>query len=118
MIFGEFLDRLTGIPLSRYAIMAAVVLACLNLAYCRGYDRGVSVERASWQTKNAAIIEKRVAAALAAQKRDAAIKAQGQAIIDRRKELDDATAGIPDQALSDRQRARVERERLRGQAQR
>lgn len=116
MIFGEFLDRLTGIPLRRYIIAAAVIVLACQLSYCSGYRRGVSVERASWQAKSAAIIERRVAAGLAAEKRDSAIKAQGQAIIDRRKELDDATAGIPDQGLSDRQRARVQRERLREQA--
>ncbi|WP_110298676.1 hypothetical protein [Blastomonas natatoria] len=107
-----------GTPLRRYIIAAAVIVLACQLSYCRGYDRGVSVERASWQAKSAAIIDRRVKAAAAAEKRDAAIKAQGQAIIDRRKELDDATAGIPDQGLSARQRARVERERLRGQAQR
>lgn len=115
MIFGEMLDRLTGIPWRRYLIIAGVCLACINLAYCRGHSAGVSSERASWERKSAVIVAKRVAAALHAEKRDAAIKAQGQDIINRRKELDSATADIPDQGLSARQRARVDRERMRGE---
>ncbi|KPF74578.1 hypothetical protein IP68_12525 [Blastomonas sp. AAP25] len=112
---GDMLDVATGFfgKIKIYLIIAGVCLACVNLAYCRGHSAGVNSERAAWQAKSAAIIAARVKAALLAEKRDAVIKAQGQDIIDRRKELDSATADIPDQGLSARQRARADSERLR-----
>ena len=106
-------------PIAAYglalALFAAAVAWGVSRIYAAGYQAGGDARDQARKAETEAIIEKRVAAAIAAYKRDQAIKDGGEAAIaKRRKELDDATANLPDQPLSERQRARACRE-LRSQ---
>lgn len=78
------------------------------------YDLGRADEREAWEAEVASIRAERAALALVVADQDAQLAAKAnQTIEERREELDNAVADIPDQALTDRQRARVCAERLR-----
>ncbi|ALC12458.1 hypothetical protein [Sphingopyxis sp. 113P3] len=97
-----------------WAFIALLVLGALYAAYCWAWDRGRDYERAAWQTEVAEIRKERddaMAALGAADAKDA--DALETSITENRKALDDETANLPDQPLSDRQRARACRELMR-----
>lgn len=74
----------------------------------RRYEDGVADERARVIAANIKKERARIAREMEAATEDAETKTVGeQTIAERRKELDNATANIPDQGLTDRQRARV-----------
>ena len=84
--------------------------------YSTIYDRGVQHERDEWVEEVAEIRKARDAAMIKANAYDKLVKAGGEkAITDKRKELDDETAKLPDKGLSARQRARADIELRRKQ---
>ena len=97
---------LKGLPWQIYAGVG-VLLLC-GLSYCAGERTGREDERAAWEQEVAEIRAERDEAAKRAAMADEALADQvAKNILERRKELDDATANIPDQELSARQCARV-----------
>lgn len=86
------------------AVFVLAVLITTPLAYCEGK----SAERSAWEAKVARLAVKAEKIQRAAdevrRKAEAIDKAR---ITDNRKEVDDATRNIPDQATSARQRARA-----------
>lgn len=95
-----------GIParFAKIAVIAALfvgVIALLGVAKC-SYDRSVIRAHEAAATAKQAKIERKADANLETQKdKDEA------AALERRKEIDNATKGIPDKAPSARQRARA-----------
>ena len=88
----------------------AVAAVCLPVGHCHG----VSAERAAWEKKVSDETIARQKAALAEERQREIDAARGAAAIaTQRKELDDATADLPDRALTDRQLARFCAERMR-----
>ncbi|MXP43003.1 hypothetical protein [Allopontixanthobacter sediminis] len=103
---AKALGFLKGIPWQVWAGIAALLI--VGLAYCQGVDAGETKERAKWEKQVAEIRAERDAAMARATKTDTKINEEGTAAIEgRRKELDDAKANLPDQGLTDRQRARA-----------
>lgn len=95
-------------------LMLALALLALWLTYSWAYGRGESHERAVWVQEVASIRKERDKAMAALGKQDATqAGAIETSITDNRKALDDETANLPDQSLSDRQRARACRELVR-----
>ena len=109
--------RLVGERFARaasWAFIALLIIGAIYAAYCWAWDKGRDHERAAWQAKVAVIIKERDAAMAALGKRDAKdADALETSITENRKALDDETANLPDQPLSDRQRARACRELMR-----
>jgi|TARA_R100000479_G_scaffold176487_1_gene131359 hypothetical protein len=98
-----FLDR---VPWQVWAAIGLIIAAVIWGNH--RYDDGREEERAAWEEKVAEIRAERDEAMKLATDMDKALAAAGIATIeDRRKELDDATADIPDQELTPRQRARA-----------
>lgn len=94
-----------------YGITAALAAAALYLAYSWAWDRGRDHQRDIDERRIDEVIAERNAAMEQAGARDAAEAGVIEDhITQNRKELDDATASIPDRPLSDRQRARACRE--------
>lgn len=94
-----------------WGITLALTAAAIYLAYCWSWDRGRDHQRDLNAAEVAAIKEERDAAMQQAGERDALEAGAIEDTITRnRKELDDATAEIPDRPLSDRQRVRACRE--------
>ena len=115
-IGGKVLDAIKGVPLSVWIIAALVAAVPIN--GCVQYRSGVSNERAVNEAAVAKIRAERDALAVVLATEDQTIATGGQtAIEERRKVLDNATEDLPDQGLTDRQRARVCSE-LRRQGQR
>lgn len=100
--------------LASWAIVALLALAALYAAYLWAYGNGRDDERAAWVQKVAEIRKERddAMAALGEQDADNAGAIETN-ITENRKALDDETANLPDQPLSDRQRARACRELVR-----
>lgn len=109
--------RLVGERFARAAsrvFIVLLVLGAIYAAYCWAWDRGRDHERAAWEAAVAEIRKERddaMAALGAADAKDA--DALETSITENRKALDDETANLPDQPLSDRQRARACRELMR-----
>lgn len=105
---------LTKLGLSARVANLVVMLAicgALYGAYCWAWDQGRDHERTAWNEKIQEIRAKRQRQADTAATGDVAIADQATtAIEDRRKELDNATAKLPDQGLTPRQRARSDAE--------
>lgn len=100
--------------LASWAFVALLVLGAIYAAYCWAWDRGRDHERAAWEAAVAEIRKERDDAMAALGKQDAKdADALETSITENRKALDDETANLPDQPLSDRQRARACREFLR-----
>lgn len=100
--------------LASWAIVALLALLGLWFAYSWAYGRGQAAERAEWVQEVAEIRKARDEAMAALGKLDATQAAAIEtSITDNRKALDDETANLPDQSLSDRQRARACRELVR-----
>lgn len=100
--------------LASWAFVALLVLGAIYAAYCWAWDRGRDHERAAWEAAVAEIRKERDDAMAALGKQDAKdADALETSITENRKALDDETANLPDQPLSDRQRARACRELLR-----
>lgn len=83
-------------------------LLCMPLAYCKGKGDGKQVERAAWQRQADRI---RLAAEQTARAADL-VRASSQAassrqISEERKEVDHASASLPDRPTTDRQRGRA-----------
>ena len=94
-----------------WAIVIVVALLAVRLIYGAIYHQGELAERTVWNERIAVIRQRRTEAAAKAAAHDAAPAAAARAtIVTDRKELDHATATLPDRALSDRQRARADRE--------
>ncbi|SKB27333.1 hypothetical protein [Sphingopyxis flava] len=100
--------------LAAWAFVAMAVAGAVYAAYCWAWDRGRDHERAAWQVKVADIRKERDDAMAALGKRDAEdADALETSITENRKALDDEMANLPDQPLSNRQRARACRELMR-----
>ncbi len=99
-----------GLWIATFLLIGAAIAGL----YLWAYDNGRDDERDRWQQKVAEIRKERDEAMAALGEQDAA-QASGieTSIIDNRKALDDETANLPDQPLSDRQRARACRELVR-----
>ncbi len=119
--FGPYLAAKFGAGTAKavsWGIISFTVVFALWRAYSAVYDRGVMHERAAWETKVERIVKARSDAAARAAINDArTVTKTDTKISNDRKEFDNATAHIPDRPLSDRQRARLDRE-LRSKAQR
>lgn len=97
-----------------WVFMLLLVAGAVYAAYCWAWDRGRDHERAEWQAKVVEIRKERDDAMAALGKHDAKdADALETSITKNRKALDDETANLPDQPLSDRQRARACRELMR-----
>lgn len=89
-------------------IVVALFCGALWGAYCWSWDRGRDHERAAWEARVKEVREKRLETAAAAAKTDVETAAQSSAAItEKRKEIENATANLPDQGLTARQRARA-----------
>ncbi|MGV1682891.1 hypothetical protein [Sphingopyxis sp. NJF-3] len=112
-----FATRLVGerfAKLASWAFMLLLFAGAAYAAYCWAWDKGRDHERAAWQAKVALIIKERDDAMAALAEQDAKdADALEIRITKNRKALDDETANLPDQPLSDRQRARACRELMR-----
>lgn len=98
-------------PLLAWALVLLAALLAVREVGVRIYNKGIHAERAAWQqaARNAELA--RIEARMKAEARDAPVADAARTIIIRnRKELDDAIAALPDRPLSDRQRARADRE--------
>lgn len=90
-----------------YAIVIAAIGGAVYGAYCWAWDRGRDHERAEWNKEVAKVRKARTEAMQRASEADAKRAAEGaKPIIEKRKEIDNATANLPDQSPSARQRAR------------
>lgn len=99
-----------GLWIATFLLIGAALVGL----YLWAYDNGRDSERARWEAKVAEIRKERDEAMSELAKADAAAaKALEATITDNRKALDDETANLPDQPLSDRQRARACRELVR-----
>lgn len=99
-----------------YALTILAIGGALYGAYCWAWDQGRDHERNRWEQAAKKAREKRQEQADQAETQDVETRTQTTTAIDeRRKELEDATAKIPDQGLSDRQRARAAAELRRQQ---
>lgn len=109
--------RLVGERFAKAASWVFIVLlvcGALWLAYSWAWDRGRDHERAAWQVEVSSIRKERDDAMAALGKQDAKdADAIETSITDNRKALDNETSALPDQPLSDRQRARACRELMR-----
>lgn len=110
-IFAPFLGRWASERVAKALSGMIVVAALCGLlwgAYDWAWDRGRDHERAEWQAEVEKVREKRRKASELAAEADAKIAADAATpITDKRKEIDNATANLPDQNLSARQRARA-----------
>ena len=98
-----------GLPWQVYAAIGVLVLC--GASYCTGERYGRSEERAAWEAQVAEIRAEREALAVKVEELDEALAIQVAATItQRRQELDDVTANLPDQELSARQCARIDSE--------
>jgi hypothetical protein len=89
-------------------IVGGLLCGALWGAYCWSWDRGRDHERAAWEARVKEVREKRQETAAAAAKTDVETATQSSAAItEKRKEIDNATANLPDQGLTPRQRARA-----------
>ena len=94
-----------------YVVCILAICGALYGAYCWAWDQGRDHERQAWNDKVSEIRAKRQSQADRAATGDVVIADQATtAIEDRRKELDNATAKLPDQELTPRQRARADAE--------
>lgn len=111
-VWGKAADFLKGVPWGVWASLALLIGA---LVYGKvQYAQGKADERAAWEEEVQRIKDERNALAVVVEQQDREIAAAAnQTIEERRKELDNAVANIPDQALTPRQRARVCAERVR-----
>lgn len=97
---------LKAVPWQVWAVVA--IIAACGLSYCAGERTGRADERALWEAEVAEIRADRDKAMSRAAELDELLAASTDAsIIERRKELDDATEELPDQGLSARQCARA-----------
>ena len=100
---------LKGLPWQVWAGIA--LLALCGLSYCAGERSGKAEERSKWEAEVAEIRAEREEAAKRAEELDDALAIQIAATItQRRQELDDVTANLPDQELTARQCARIDSE--------
>lgn len=110
-IFAPLLGRWASERVAKALSCAIVVAALCGLlwgAYSWSWDRGRDHERAAWQAEIAKVKAKRQKAAETAADADAKIAAEAATpITEKRKEIDNATANLLDQALTARQRARA-----------
>lgn len=89
-------------------IVVGLICGALWGAYCWSWDRGRDHERDAWEAKVEEIRAKREQTADTAAKIDVETATQSSAAItEKRKEIDNATANLPDQGLTARQRARA-----------
>ena len=97
---------LAAIP--HWVWLALLAVVALTLWGNHRYAAGRAEEAEAWEAEVAEIRRERDAAAAKAKRADLALRAAGlETISERRKELDNATADLPDQGLTPRQRARV-----------
>lgn len=110
-IFAPFLARWASERVAKVlssALVLALLCGALYAAYSWSWDRGRDHERAEWQAQVEKVRAKRRKAAELAAEDDAKIAAEAATpITEKRKEIDNATANLPDQSLTARQRARA-----------
>jgi hypothetical protein len=111
MLFAPLLGRWMSEKVSgAVSGLITVALLCGFLwgFYSWSWDRGRDHERSAWQAKVEQVREKRQKTADDAADADAKTAAEAATpITETRKEIDNATANLPDQGLSARQRARA-----------
>lgn len=91
------------------AVLAALLIALIVWRIdARGYARGKADANRIWNAAVEKVVAERIRTGIEAARRDDAIRRGGEAAInERRKEIDDANATLPDQGLTDRQRSRA-----------
>ena len=111
MLFAPLLGRwFTKRVAGAVSGLTVVALLCGLLwgFYSWSWDRGRDHERAEWNAEFAKVRAKRQKTAETAADADAKTAAEAATpITEKRKEIDNATANLPDQGLSARQRARA-----------
>ena len=111
MVFAPLLGRWMSARIAGALsglIVAALLCGAVWGAYRWSWDRGRDHERAAWQAKVEVVREARRKTADDAAAADAKTAAEAAIpITEKRKEIDNATANLPDQGLTPRQRARA-----------